>query len=140
LLDMFSPDLRAQSAKVWADLKTGDYTAAARIPFWSWCDRQDEVMDLLHPYRDETPHFLFTWPLVANVLPLCAATVTSRGVEIRPPCPPINMIPSFSRARRRVYLTATLSDDSILVTDLDADPAMVARPVTPGSAADLATA
>jgi hypothetical protein len=36
-----------------------------------------------------------------------------------------------------VYLTATLADDSVLVTDLDADPGMVARPVTPGSAADL---
>ena len=65
---------------------------------------------------------MFTWPLIADVLPLCAATVTSRGLEIRPPCPPINMIPAFASARRSVYLTATLADDSILVTDLDADP------------------
>ncbi|WP_200215620.1 DEAD/DEAH box helicase [Micromonospora coerulea] len=136
LVNMFEADLRAQSSKVWADIKTGDYTAAARIPFWSWSDRRDEVMGLLHPHRSEKG-FVFTWPLIANVLPLCAATVTSRGVEVRPPCPPINMIPSFNQARRRVYLTATLADDSILVTDLDADPGMVARPITPGSAADL---
>ena len=71
------------------------------------------------------------------MLHLCVATVTSRGVEIRPPCPPIASIPSFVRARRRVYLTATLADDSILVTDLGADPALLARAVTPGSAAGL---
>jgi hypothetical protein len=47
------------------------------------------------------------------------------------------MIPAFARAARRVYLTATLSDDSVLVTDLDADPQLVARPVTPGRASDL---
>jgi hypothetical protein len=71
------------------------------------------------------------------VLHLCAATVTSRGVEIRPPVPSISKIPSFTNARRRVYLTATLADDSILVTDLDANPELLSRTVTSGSAADL---
>jgi len=36
-----------------------------------------------------------------------------------------------------VYLTATLTDDSILVTDLDANPELLVHPVTPGSASDL---
>jgi hypothetical protein len=136
LLALFGSDVRAQSPKAWQDIRAGDYLATARIPFWSWAARQADVMTLLHPYRGDSD-FRFTWPLVADVLPLCAASVTSRGVEIRPPCPPITMIPAFTRARRRVYLTATLADDSILVTDLDADPDLVSRPVTPGSAADL---
>lgn len=63
--------------------------------------------------------------------------MTSRAIEIRPPCPPIAKIPAFVRAKRRIYLTATLADDSVLVTDLDADPDLVRRPVTPGNAADL---
>ncbi|MEV0811235.1 DEAD/DEAH box helicase [Micromonospora sp. NPDC050200] len=137
LVDMFAADLRHQTAKGWADIRAGEYNAVVRIPFWSWADRQDEVLQLLHQYRDDKPHFFFTWPLIAAVLPLCAAVVTSRGVEIRPPCPPIRMVPSFNDARRRVYLTATLTDDSVLVTDLDADPESATRPVTPGSAADL---
>jgi hypothetical protein len=136
LVALFAADLQAQSYKTWEDIRTGEWTATARIPFWSWADRQPDVMKLLHPHRNE-PDFMFTWPLVAEVLPLCAAIVTSRGVEIRPPCPPIGMIPAFARARRRVYLTATLTDDSVLVTDLDADPGLVIRPVTPGSASDL---
>jgi hypothetical protein len=137
LVDMFAADLRHQTAKGWADIRAGEYNALVRIPFWSWADRHDEVLELLHQYRDEKPHFYFTWPLVAAVLPLCTAVVTSRGVEIRPSCPPIRMIPAFNDARRRVYLTATLTDDSVLVTDLNADPQQVTRPVTPGSAADL---
>lgn len=136
LLRMFAADLQHQSAKGWQDILAGDYSAAVRIPFWSWADRQSEVMALLHPYRKD-PGFKFEWPLIAEDLKLCAATVTSRGVEVRPPCPPISMIPAFARAARRVYLTATLSDDSVLVTDLDADPKLVARPVTPGRASDL---
>lgn len=136
LVDLFAVDLRAQSNKVWEDLQAGDFAAAARIPFWSWADKAERVMSILHPHREDND-FLFTWPLIGQVLHLCTATVTPRHIEIRPPCPPISTIPSFARARRRVYLTATLSDDSVLVTDLDAEPELVSKPVTPGSAADL---
>ncbi|MFF0249979.1 DEAD/DEAH box helicase family protein [Streptosporangium sandarakinum] len=136
LLKLFAADLKNQSLKVWEDIEADDYTATARIPFWSWAQQRQTVMKMLHPHRLER-EFKFKWPLISEVLHLCAATVTSRSVEIRPPCPPISMIPSFANARRRVYLTATLADDSILVTDLNADPALLTRPVTPGSAADL---
>jgi hypothetical protein len=96
-------------------------------------------MSLLHPYRLDDA-FKFVWQLIADALHLCAvcaATVSSRGVEIRPPCPPVRMILAFANARRRVYLTATLAYDSVLVADLDASPEKVSRPVTPGSAADI---
>jgi hypothetical protein len=91
---------------------------------------------ILRPHREERV-FMFVWPLLAEVMHLCTATAMSAAIEIKPSCPPIDRIPSFVRARRRVYLTATLADDSALVTDFGADPALVAKPVTPGSATDL---
>ncbi|MFF0690863.1 hypothetical protein ACFYUG_32745 [Streptomyces albogriseolus] len=60
-----------------------------------------------------------------------------RAIEIRPSCTPIDRIPSFVHARRRDYLTATLADDSALVTDFGADPTLVVRPITSGSAVGL---
>jgi hypothetical protein len=133
---LFAQDLWEQSTKTWLDITQGDATAIARVPFWSWADKQSNVLDILHPYqRDEA--FVFQWPLIADCLSLCTAMVSCRGIEIRPPCPPIEKIPSFVGARRRVYLTATLSDDSVLVTNLKTDPANLAQVVTPGSAADL---
>lgn len=136
LMQIFEADCRDQSPKAWADVKANEYTAAVRVPFWAWHDKQDQVMAVLHPHRGHDD-LKFAWPLIADVLPLCAATITCRGIEVKPPCLPIAMIPAFAKARRRVYLTATLADDSVLVTDLDADPELVRRPVTPGSAADL---
>ncbi|MFK0025685.1 DEAD/DEAH box helicase family protein [Streptomyces sp. NPDC090798] len=136
LLELFAQDLRHQSANAWSGLEDKDPTALAPIPFWAWADKNDEVRKVLRPHRDELA-FKFVWPLIAEVLHLCTATATSKAIEIRPSCTPIDRIPSFVRARRRVYLTATLADDSALVTDFGADPALVAKPVTPGSAADL---
>ncbi|MEU6572589.1 helicase C-terminal domain-containing protein [Streptomyces sp. NPDC046805] len=136
LLTIFATDLQDQSANAWAEIQAKDPTALVRIPFWSWADQHARVLEALLPHRYDEG-FKFVWPLIADVLHLCTATVTSRALEIRPPCPPISKIPAFNRAKRRVYLTATLADDSTLVTDLDADPTLVSRPITPGSAADL---
>lgn len=136
LLELFADELKAQSRNAWEDIRSDDFTATMRIPFWAWADRHEDVMRILHPYRNDEG-FLFVWPFIAEVLHLCVASVSSRGIELRPPCPPVNLLPSFDRALRRVYLTATLADDSVLVTDLDADPALVSNPVTPGSASDL---
>ncbi|WP_043732515.1 DEAD/DEAH box helicase family protein [Nocardia asiatica] len=136
LLNLFEDDLKLQSLKSWNDILSRDYAALLRIPYWAWSDRHEDVWASLYPHRFKD-EFKFEWPLISEVLRLCAATVTSRSIEIRPPALPISVIPSFVHAKRRVYLTATLSDDSVLVTDMDADPSTLTRVITPGSAADL---
>lgn len=136
LTAIFGGTLETQARTTWRSIEEKDPSAVLPIPFWVWADRQAEVVDALHPHRGDQ-ELRFVWALVEHVLPICTVTISSASVEIRPPCPPINRIPAFHNAKRRVYLTATLADDSVLVTDLDADPKLVAKPVTPGRAADL---
>jgi hypothetical protein len=100
------------------------------------CVRRGRVTDKLHAAREDES-VQWAWPLIRDVLPICHAAFTSDALEIRPPCPPIDKIPSFGAARRRVYMTATLADDSVLVTDFDADPATVDNPIVPASAGYL---
>lgn len=50
---------------------------------------------------------------------------------------PVDRITSLAQAKRRVYLTATLADDSALITHFNATVTAVERPITPGTAADL---
>jgi hypothetical protein len=70
-------------------------------------------------------------------MPLCQGVVSADAFEIAPPCPPIEKFPTFAEAERRIYLTATLADDSVLVTHFDADPDSIANSLVPESAADL---
>lgn len=136
LLDLFIDDLEAQSSSTLLDIASGDHAAVLRIPFWAWKKKQSQVLATLHPYKAEK-EFEWAWPLLADELELCQAAVTSAGIEIKPQCPPIQKFPSFAEAQRRVYLTATLAEDSILITHFDADPVSVAEPVVPASATDL---
>lgn len=136
LLAMFEDDLNVQGRAKLLDIRAGDRSAAMRIPFWAWQSRAGAVLGVLHPHR-AAPVLEWTWPLIGDHLEICEATVTSAGIEIAPPLPPIQKFPSFVDARRRVYLTATLANDSVLVTHFDADAQSVATPVVPDSAADL---
>lgn len=136
IMELFASDLREQSNTTLMDVTSGVHSAVMRIPFWSWRKKQDQVLEVLHPYRAD-PAFEWVWPLIADELVLCNAVVTSNGIEIQPPCPPIQKFPSFAEAHRRVYLTATLAEDSILITHFDADPMSVGNPVVPASATDL---
>ncbi|MBT2534320.1 hypothetical protein J7E83_19745 [Arthrobacter sp. ISL-48] len=136
IMDLFLDDLEAQSSATLLDIASGEHAAVMRIPFWSWRKKRSQVLEALHPHRTEKA-FEWAWPLLADELELCQAAVTSDGIEIKPQCPPIQKFPSFAEAQRRVYLTATLAEDSILITHFDADAASVAEPVVPASATDL---
>jgi len=136
LLALFEDDLRQQSPGPLLDLQDYSPVALARVPFWAWRRHIDRVRGLLHQHRED-PALMYAWPAVQEVLPLCRAVFTSQGVTITPLCPPIGHVTSFVQAQHRVYLTATLADDSVLVNDFGADAASVAAPITPGTAGDI---
>lgn len=136
LLDLFADDLRQQSEITYLGLTTQDLSAVAPVPFWAWTRRITEVAAILNKLRDDN-ELQWSWPLVKDVLPICRAVFTGDKLEVQPPYPPINKIASFARARRRVHLTATLADDSVLVTDFAADPDTVGTAITPTSAGYL---
>lgn len=138
-ISVFGDELKRQSMKNAAALITGDRSAPLRIPFWTWSDKYQIIADEIAatPKLDDYPGIYYSWPLVADNMKLAVATISSRRLQVRTPCPPIDLIPAFHQARRRVYLTATLSDDGVLVTDLGADPSSARRPISPERATDL---
>jgi hypothetical protein len=136
LLSLFEAELHQQAPTTFRDIRAGDRSAVLAVPYWAWAERQEQVLAVLHPHRDDD-EFKFRWPLVADALHLSHVAVTADAIEIRPPCPAVDEVPSFAQARRRIYLTATLADDSVLVTHFGADSRSIERPVTPRSADDL---
>lgn len=136
LLDLFDDDLNEQSPNGLLNLKERHQEAIQEIPFWAWQDKQERVLSILHPIS-EIEALKWGWPLVVDSLPLCTAVVTSDAFEIYPPCHPTEMLLGFARAQRRVYLTATLADDSVLVRHFGAAPESVSRPISPSSAGDI---
>ncbi|MEE6296635.1 helicase C-terminal domain-containing protein [Georgenia wangjunii] len=136
LLELFADVLEQQSPNTLLDIRAGDHSALLQVPHWAWHDRQRQVLEIIHPLTKEVP-FAFGWPLIVDVLPLCRAVFARDVVEIAPDHLPIDVLTGFVAASRRVYLTATLADDGVLVKDFDADPNTIARPIAPANAGDI---
>lgn len=135
LLSLFAEDVKAQSANGLLDLEAGRRSAVQEVPFWSWQSKQDQVLSILHPLSDSA--LKWEWPLIVDTLPLCTAVVTSDAFEIYAPYHPTDTLLGFSQAKRRVYLTATLADDSVLVRHFGAASESVSKPIFPSSAGDI---
>jgi len=135
-LDLFEDELKEQGLNAYMDIREGDRSAVLRVPFWVWIERQEQVLSLLRPHRG-SKEFEWAWPIMSDLTAICDVTVSAEEIEIKPPCPPIEKFPSFADAKRRIYMTATLADDSLLVTHFDADPNSIANSIVPETAADL---
>jgi len=136
LLTLFRDDLAQQSATSLLDIEAHDPGKYMMVPFWAWSDKQDQVAAALHAERDHDD-LKFSWPLLKDVLPLCQCVIGSGLVEITSRCLPIAAIPSFVNASRRIFMTATLADDSVLVANFDVDSGAASAPITPSNANDV---
>lgn len=125
LLDLFRADLERQSSTGILDVADGNPKQLMLVPYWAWQDRTKVIEQELHQYKDED-EFKFVWPLIKNYLSFCRCVIGAGAIEITPRCLPVEVVPSFTRAKRRIFMSATFADDSVLVTDFNAAPKDIA--------------
>lgn len=136
LMQLFEEELKNQSATGLLDIQAGDPSIVMPVPFWAWQTKKQDVIKLLHANRDSSD-LEWSWPLLSECIPLCTCLFGGGHLEIAPRFVPIDRIPSFSSAQRRIYMTATLADDSILVSHFQADATQVEKPIRPKGGGDI---
>ena len=137
LLELFAGDLKEQSTNGYLDVLDERRGLPMRVPFWAWREKLDRVIPILRAESVEGRPLFWSWDGVSEHLALCRAVFSEREVTITPLCPPIEHVTSFAEAKQRVFLTATLADDSVLVTDFGANSESIAKPITPVTAGDI---
>ncbi len=136
LLALFEDDLKVQSPAALLDVKDQDPSVVMTLPYWAWQARQDAVMALLHSQRAHK-ELEWNWPLLSVCIPQCTCVFGGGRLEIAPRFIPIDRIPAFDGAQRRIYMTATLADDTILVSHFKADASEVVKPIRPKGGGDI---
>ena len=107
------------------------------VPFWAWQSKISKVIAIINEIENTEDVKKFGWPFVKESIRLCRCVFGDGKVEISPRCPPITVIPAFVEATRKIYMTATLADDSVLVTHFNASPEAVRKPIAPLTASDI---
>jgi replicative superfamily II helicase len=112
----------------------GDYSVL-EAPYWSWQEKLDEVQAFL---RDNAPgRYELEWSFLRDNLRYCKCLITKDAVAITPVFPLVDLIPSFSECKRRIFMSATIPDDSEIVRAFDATAESLLRPLTSNSVAGV---
>ena len=132
VFSVLAADLEIHSEWAYQDITSGSFYEHIEVPFWVWETRQSEILKVLSNHKAETD-IMFRYPLLKGILPFCRCVVGSDRIEIEPYFPVTDLFPSFRRAKRRIYMTAMLADDSVIVTHFGANQDDLDMAIVPDS-------
>lgn len=111
-----------------------DYSSILEVPYWIWHARSDQVRRYLQAVQER---YCFEWPLLRDSFASCHVLISKSAFTISPILPLIDMLPTFSECSRRVYMSATIADDSALISTFDADKEHISKPIISNSLAGV---
>ena len=137
LISLFKETLTKQAIGSADDIIEGkDKYGVMMVPYWSWLDKIKDVTNILRDF-DEDSEMKFKWALVRDYLEFCFVLVSSKTIEIAPKCLPIHTIPAYERAKRRIFMSATLNDDTALIKDFNINSKIVLNPIQAETFSDI---
>ena len=129
IANLFYDDMNAQAEGRFNEIVNSQNTFDnMMVPFWSY--------QILASNR-ENDAVKFKFDLIKDCLKLSHCYISAKEISIIPNCTPIQKITSFDEAKRRIYMSATLPDDSPFSTvmGLDFDKKMTV--ISPEKANDI---
>lgn len=139
LLALFEESLKKQDIVSYNDITRNIDEAILAVPYWNWTDNLTSVLKIISKHYDEIAKksernesenkIFFTWNLIKKHLPYSTCIFSGRKMEIIPRLLPLDLIPSFTDSKHRIYLTATLADDTFLIKDFNIPPNDVEYPL-----------
>lgn len=135
---LFSESLKNQCANKFTELcMTDSRDLFMLVPYWEWQEHQNEVYEIIRENLIDGEPLSFRLPLLKDHFQFCDCIVTNAKIEISIKSIPISKISSFEHATRRIFMTATLADDSVLSSELGLYPEDIPNIISPDKANDI---
>jgi len=128
LRQLFTSSLENQGMGTFSEICKQSADALLMVPYWDWRDRQAEVVKIIASHND-SKSIKFAWPLLRDMLGDCQCVISGTSLEISPHIPPLHMFGSYASAKHRVFMSATVTDDSFLIRGLGLSPASITNPL-----------
>lgn len=126
---LFNNDLESQGSGTFADIESNSRDAILPVPYWAWIPRENEVASILSRNLDRKS-IKFAWPFLKDILAHCQCLVSGNSIEIEPYIAPLSTFGSYYKAKHRIFMSATVTDDAFLVKGLQLSPQTITSPLT----------
>lgn len=136
---LFAPDFEdAQAMGTYQDIISGlDTGNVLEVPYWAWDQKSDQIASLIRKDMINSDGIKFVWPLIRDNLKYCHCLISNKEISIVPFFPLIEKIPSFSQCTKRIYMSATISDDSSIIRTYGVDIKAALEPIKTDTVAGI---
>ena len=128
ILTLFSDDLMEQGEGSYLDVKSGEYETFMIVPYWAWNSKKTEMLTILSEFKT-MDEIKFVWPLIKDRIIECSCFISGSKIEISPYNINVEQFGTFSRAKRRILMSATTQEDIFFVKGLNFSSDAVAKPI-----------
>ena len=118
-----------------ADLIKGKDYGVVEVPSWAWHRKCAELREYLSEQVEEINPFV--WPFLRDNMEICHCIFSRNSVTITPIFPQVDLLPTFEKCPRRIYMSATIADDSEIVRTFGASSDAVGNPISSASLAGV---
>lgn len=132
LLGLLSSGCKSYDISKWNAIVNCDPNSIFEVPFWIWQSLHAELHKILYPYAHDDD-FMFVWPYLTDILKRCRCIISSAGIEIIPDIIPIHKVAPFTHAGHRLFMSATIADDTVLIRELGCGIEAAKAPIIPQS-------
>ncbi len=131
LLKILGPQCEKYQTGVWQDILNDiPPFESLEVPFWIWKPYIAEIQKTLAKHAEDR-ELIFVWPMIRDILRWCRCVVASSAIEIIPEILPVEKSLPYFEAKHRLFMSATLADDSVLVRELGCDIHAATYPILP---------
>lgn len=120
VINILDGDMIAHDLNIWENIKEERKYHEILLPYWIWKKNKEKILEILNenPNNEELKYPL---PFFNECHDFVKCVITSDVIEISQNIIPIDLIKSFDRAKRRIFMSATLSDDTNFTTHFGVD-------------------
>jgi len=136
IFDVLKESLHTECETKAIEIENSDPASYMQVPYWVWQDKITEISRILVE-NSGSDELKFIWSLIKEDLMLSRCVISANSIEISPHAIPIHMIPSITNADRKIFMAATLVDDSILSSHFGVEEEYITSPIVPDSAGDI---
>lgn len=117
ILELFEEDLAIQGLGTLADIKQGRPGDHLPVPYWAVFQKREQTTRILSNQGTDSKN-KFVWPLIKDIVDRCQIHVATDRIEVEPYVALLDRFPAYMNAARRIFMSATVANDSFLVKGL----------------------
>lgn len=138
IINILKSSVENYSKQLYSDIiQRNDPAMNMMLPYWIWQDKCIDIYNLLKEKYSEADYVRFNLPLISNAFNICNCCISATSIEISPKAIDLSKIASFENAKRRIYMSATLADDSVFVSTIGLKKEDITKVITPEKANDI---